>query len=243
MKNNPVFSNIETNNAYYDEVERATYKGISIKTFVLLGIAILVAAMVAFYLPTILVNNPEAFYGMLIGSSIIGFISVMVGRMSARASKYASAIYAMCEGIFLGSLTWVVESVYPGVAGVAVFSALAIFAVMLTLFATGILRVGSKMRRFCFALTLGAMAILLITSITYMFGGVQNIGVLILIEAFLLFYGVITLSLNFDEARFVVNSGASKDAEWTVALGLMVSLVYIYIEIVRLLVLIAASRD
>ena len=239
MKNNPVFSNIETNNAYYDEVERATYKGISIKTFVLLGIAILVAAMVAFYLPTILVNNPEAFYGMLIGSSIIGFISVMVGRMSARAS----AIYAMCEGIFLGSLTWVVESVYPGVAGVAVFSALAIFAVMLTLFATGILRVGSKMRRFCFALTLGAMAILLITSITYMFGGVQNIGVLILIEAFLLFYGVITLSLNFDEARFVVNSGASKDAEWTVALGLMVSLVYIYIEIVRLLVLIAASRD
>ena len=243
MRSNPVFSNISTNEGYYDEVERATYKGIAIKTFILLGIAILVAAMVAFYLPTILTNNSGAFYGLLIGSSIIGFISVMVGRMSAKGSKYASVIYSLCEGIFLGSLTWVVESVYPGVAGVAVFSALAIFAVMLTLFATGILRVGSKMRRFCFALTLGAMALILITSITYMFGGVQNIGVLILIEAFLLFYGVITLSLNFDEAQQVVKVGASKDAEWSVSLGLMVSLIYIYIEIVRLLVLLAANRD
>ena len=67
-------------------------------------------------------------------------------------------------------------------------------------------------------------------------------GLMIFIEAFLLIYGVITLSFNFQEAQYVVQSGASKGAEWCVALGLMVSLIYIYLEIVRLLMLIIASR-
>ena len=134
MKQSPLFSNIQTGEAYYDEVERATYKGITIKTFILLAITTIVAAMVVLNLPAILNNNPTMFTVTLVIASIVGFISVMVGRISERNAKYASVIYSACEGLFLGTLTLMVELVAPGAATISVFSTLIIFDVMLTLF-------------------------------------------------------------------------------------------------------------
>lgn len=245
MKQSPLFSNIQTGEAVYDDVDRATYKGITVKTTILLLITILIAAVVAFALPTILANNPMVFYVTLVISSVVGFISVFVGRMSERKAKYASVIYSICEGLFLGTLSAIVETYVPGVVTTAIFSTVVLFAIMLILFATGIMRVGSKFRSICFGLTLGAIAIIPLMFIFNMFipdyGTYLNI--MIGVEVFLLFYGVITLALNFAEANAVVAMGASKDAEWSVSLGLLVSIVYIYVEVVRLLVLIAARSD
>ncbi|MCM1130395.1 MAG: Bax inhibitor-1/YccA family protein [Roseburia sp.] len=244
MKQSPLFSNIQTGEAVYDDVDRATYKGITIKTVILLLISVLIAAVIAFALPTILTNNSTTFYVTLVVSSIVGFISVIVGRSSERKAKYAAVIYAICEGLFLGSLSAIVEAYVPGVVKTAVFSTIVLFAVMLTLFATGVIRVGSKFRSICFGLTLGALAIILLVSLFSLFVDYQTyFGIMIGVEVFLVFYGVITLSLNFAEANAVVSMGASKDAEWSVALGLLVSIIYIYIEIVRLLALLAARSD
>ena len=244
MKQSPLFSNIQTGEAVYDDVDHATYKGITVKTVILLLIAVLIAAVVAFALPTILANNPTTFYVTLVVSSIVGFISVIVGRMSERKAKYASVIYAVCEGLFLGSLSAIVEAYVPGVVATAVFSTIVLFAVMLTLFATGVIRVGSKFRSICLGLTLGAIAIILMVSLFSLFIDYQTyFNIMIGVEVFLVFYGVITLSFNFAEANAVVAMGASKDAEWSVALGLLVSIIYIYIEVLRLLALIAARSD
>lgn len=244
MRQSPLFSNIQTGEAIYD-VEHATYKGICIKTFCLLLITTIVALFTGLYLPTIIAaGNYNAFYIMLIVASVIGFISAMVGRMSDRKAKYASVIYSACEGLFLGALTAICESMFPGVSVIAIFSTLIIFAVMLTLFATGILRVGDKFRKFCFAFGLGAIALILVTTISSFFLDYSTyLSVLIFVEFFLLVYGVITLSLNFQEAQMVVQLGASKNSEWSVALGLMISIVYIYVEILRLLVLLLANKD
>ena len=244
MRQSPLFSNIQTGEAIYD-VEHATYKGICIKTFCLLLITTIVALFTGLYLPTIIAaGNFNAFYIMLIVASVIGFISAMVGRMSDRKAKYASVIYSACEGLFLGALTAICEAMFPGVSVIAIFSTLIIFAVMLTLFATGILRVGDKFRKFCFAFGLGAIALILVTTISSFFLDYSTyLGVLIFVEFFLLVYGVITLSLNFQEAQMVVQLGASKNSEWSVALGLMISIVYIYVEILRLLVLLLANKD
>ncbi len=245
MKQNPLFSNIQTGEAIYDDVDRATYKGICAKTFFLLALAVVVAAIAAFYLPTIIASgNFTTFYVALGISAFVGFISCIVGRMSDRAAKYASVIYSACEGLFLGTLTVIVESVVPGIPAVAIFSTLVIFAVMLTLFATGILRVGSTFRKVCIAMAIGAIALLLFTSISSLFLDYGNLlGVLIFVELFLLVYGVITLGLNFKEAQTVVEMGASKGAEWSVALGLMVSIVYIYVQMIRVLLIFASNRD
>lgn len=245
MKQSPLFSNIQTGEIVYDDVERATYKGITIKTFILLGISVLIAALVAFALPAILTNNATTFYVTLVVSSIVGFIAVIVGRMSETKAKYASVIYAICEGLFLGSISAIVEAYAPGAVATAVFSTLILFTVMLTLFATGIIRYGSKMRTVCWALTLGALALtLLVTLFALFIDSYQNyLGIMIGVEVFLLIYGVITLSMNFAEANAVVKAGASKGAEWSVALGLMVSIVYIYVEVLRLILYIAARSD
>ncbi len=244
MKQSPLFSNIQTGEAVYDEVDRATYKGITVKTCILLLVSVIVAALVAFALPAILTNNPVTFYVTLMISSIVGFVAVLIGRMSERKAKYASMIYAVCEGLFLGSISAIVEAYVPGVVATAVFSTIVLFAVMLTLFATGVMRVGSKFRSLCFGLTLGALGIILMVSLFSLFIDYESyLNIMIGVEVFLLFYGVITLSLNFAEANAVVSMGASKDAEWSVALGLLVSIVYIYIEVVRLVALIAARSD
>lgn len=245
LRQSPLFSNIQTGEAVYDDVDRATYKGITVKTCILLLVSVIIAAFIAFALPTILTNNPTTFYVTLGISSIVGFIAVMVVRLSERRAKYASMIYAVCEGLFLGSLSAIVESYVPGVVATAVFSTIVLFTVMLTLFATGIMRVGSKFRSICFGLTLGALAIIPLMFIFSMvipdYGTYLN--VMIGVEVFLVFYGVITLAFNFAEANAVVSMGASKDAEWSVALGLLVSIVYIYVEVLRLIALIAAKSD
>ncbi len=246
MKQSPLFSNIQTGEMYYDEAERATFKGICFKTFFLLAITTLVAGFIAFALPEIIMTgNANTFYIILMVSVFVGFISVLVGRMSERAAKYASFIYSVCEGLFLGSLACVLKYAFPdtNISIIAVFSTLIIFLIMLTLFATGILRVTNTLRKFAFAFSLGAIALIMFSIIGSFFMNIgAYMGLMIFIEAFLLIYGVITLSFNFQEAQYVVQSGASKGAEWCVALGLMVSLIYIYLEIVRLLMLIIASR-
>lgn len=244
MRQSPLFSNIQTGEAYYDDVERATYKGITIKTFILLGISIIIAAFTAFALPEILINNLNAFITLLVVSSIVGIICVFVGRLSERKAKYASVIYSVCEGLFLGSISAIAETMVPGAVTTALFSTIIIFAVMLTLFGTGIIRVNNKFRSFCWIFTIGALAIVLMMSLFSLFitNYTQYLGIMILIEFFLLIYGAITLSLNFAEANAVVERGASKGAEWSVALGLMISIVYIYIEVLRL-VMLFASRD
>lgn len=244
MRQSPLFSNIETGEVVYDNVECATYKGITVKTCILLIIAALIASFTAFALPSILVNNFGVFYITLAISSIVGFISVIVGRTSERKAKYASVIYAVCEGLFLGSLSAIAEAFVPGVVTVAIFATIAIFSVMLILFATGVIKVGSKLRSIAFGLTIGALALILMTFILQFFIDYSTyLGIIIVVEAFLLFYGIITLSFNFAEASSVVQRGASKDAEWSVSLGLLVSIIYIYVEVVRLIVLLAARRD
>lgn len=248
MKQSPLFSNIQADSMIFDEADRASYKGITIKTFFLLALATIVGAITAFFLPTIIeTDNFGPFYVLLCVSSVIGIIAVVVGRLSPKLSKYFSSIYSLCEGLFLGTLTALVSQFAPGIAPIAIFSTIIIFSVMLTLFGTGLLKVGTKFRRFCLAFTIGAIALTFFSVImSLFFDGIfsssSTFGLFFAIELFLLIYGIITLGLNFAEAQFVVDTGASKEAEWQVALGLTVSLIYIYVELVRIIFMLSQKN-
>ncbi len=242
MRTSPIFSNIQTGEAYYD-AEKATYKGITIKTFILLAITVIMSAAVFFYLPKIITSgNLGAFSGVLVGALIIGFISVLVGRLSERAAKVSSFIYAIAEGIVVGAISCIAELFVSGVVAIALGATFIVFSVMLTLFATGVIRVGSKFRSFMFAFIIAFIPIMIITIVASIFiADVKTyLGLMIFIELIYLAYGIFCLLLNFKEAQMVVDSGCSKNAEWSVSLGLMVSLVYIYLEILRLILYITA---
>ncbi len=242
---NPVFSKIEVGTTHYQDVDAASYKGITIKTALLLGVTVLVGIITAYLLPTILANNPAGLYVALVVSSIVGFIAILVGRLSSRASKYAGVIYSACQGLFLGTLTAIAEAYFEGIGSLAIFSTLIIFGTMLVLYAVGVLRKGNFFRKMAYGMTFGAMILLIFTSIFGLFmpSIYSNLPLMIGLEAFFLIYGVVTLIFNFDEATYVVESGCTKDAEWNVSLGLTVSILYIYVEILRLLILIFMNND
>jgi len=119
---------------------------------------------------------------------------------------------------------------------------LIVFATMLILFATGIIRVGTRFRSFMLAFVFAIIPILIITIVaSFVVQDVKTyLGIMIAVEIFYLAYGIFCLLLNFKEAQMVVDSGCSKNAEWSVSLGLMVSLVYIYLELLRLITYITA---
>ena len=241
MRPSPLYSGVSTSTDFYD-VDRASMKGVSIKTFIFLGIAAIVAVITAIFLPTMLEANPYGLFFVLMFASIVGFISVLVGRSSERAAKYCGIIYSVCEGLFIGTLSRIIEEVLPGASIVAVFSTLIIYFVILSLFSMGIIKPSNGFVKFALGFAFAAIALVLFTSIFNIFLPIENLGILIAIEAFLLIYGVITLILNFMEASCVIEAGCSKNSEWCVALGMTVSLIYIYIEILRLIMLIVTSK-
>ncbi len=242
---NPVFSNIATGTTHYEDVDAASYKGIVIKTSILLLITVAVAIATALALPTILVNNPMGLYVALVVSAFIGFMAVIIGRMSTGAAKIGGIIYGVCQGLFLGTISAICEMAFPGIGTVAAFSTILIFGVMLLLYATGVFRQGSFFRKLAYAVAIGAVVLILFVSLFSIFSPIllDNIGVVIGIEAFLLLYGAITLIFNFDEANAVVQAGCTKNTEWSVSLGLIVSLIYIYVQVLYLLLLIFANSN
>ena len=247
MKESPLFSKIQTGVYTSDNADSASYKGITIKTLFLVGITALVAAVIAFYLPRIIQNgNLGVYLGALIASAIIGFIAVIVGRLSDRAAKYASFIYAVCEGLFLGFVCLVADLYIPGVVAIAVFATLGLLLVMLLLFATDVIRGGSVFRRVFIAFVLIALPTVLITylALTFWVKDYQTYMALIMaIVAIYLLYGTFCLVMNFSEAQGVVERGASKDSEWSVALGLEVTIIYLFVQILRILLIVMDKKN
>ena len=247
MKASPLFSKINTGAAYRDEADCASYKGITLKTLFLVGITAIVSAIIAFYLPTIIKNgNLQGYLVALIVSAIVGFIAVIVGRLSDRAAKYASFIYAVCEGIALGFICLIADLYIPGVVAIAVFATLGLLFVMLLLFATGVIRAGSIFRRVFIAFILIALPTVIITylALTFWVKDYQTYMMLVMaIEVIYLLYGTFCLVMNFGEAQSVVEAGASKNSEWSVALGLEVTIIYLFIQILRILLIVMDKKN
>ena len=236
MKPTPLFSNIKTGAATYDEIDKATYKGITIKTLLLFLITVAVALTTMFVLPRYIDSsqNIAPLIAGLIIAAIVAFVSVLIGRLSYRLAMPFSIIYSLAMGFLLGFVTTIAEAYVPGIAITAAVGTLIIFGIMLLLFFTGVIKASNKLMAIALGLLLGGVAISLFTFIMVWTGRItttQYLWLLLLIEGLYLLYAVIMLTFNFCEAVAVVNMGATKNAEWSVALGLMSALAYIYIEL------------
>ena len=161
--------------------------------------------------------------------------------MSPRASAVCGILYAIGEGAFLGALSLLLNLVYEGIALVAIISTIVVFCAMLGVFASGIIRNKSKI--YSFTVTLGISLILmalamLIMSIFPVFNSIMNnLGVMIAVEALFIIYACAMLLTNFNEAQELVKGGCDKSYEWCCAFGLLISILYIYIEVLRLLLI------
>ena len=244
MKPTPLFSNIKTGAATYDDSDKATYGGITIKTVILFILTVAVAIGTILIVPQFVESgNIAPLIAGIVISAILALISAIVGRLSYNLAMPFSIIYSLSMGFLLGFITEVAEEFVPGIAITAVFATLIIFGIMLLLFFTGVIKPSRKLLGIGLGFLLGAISLSLFTLIMAWTGVISltaYLWLLLLIEAIYLIYAVVMLTFNFCEAVMVVNNGAIKKAEWSVALGLMSALAYIYVELLRILLIIAS---
>lgn len=247
--NNPVFNRMEKQEEVFVG-QQASYLGITLKTVLLFAVAIL------FGLFTIGLadSNPNLFIGILIASMFTGFISVLVASMNVRLAPIFSIIYAMSEGVALVIISLIYGAAFGGANFIllAVLITSGIFVGMLALYSTRLIQVTSRFRRVVLGFGFGLIATMLFVSIASifdggamwytLFGNPDSPLVLFLSLVFIM-YGAFMLTLHFDTAENMVSNGVSKRYEWMVSLGLMVSIVYIYYQVLRLLAILASRRD
>lgn len=236
-KSSFLFSNIEQTSSYENT---ASKRGITVKTGMLLILTIVVGLLSGFYFYRGAQNgaNLNTFYGLLIGSSIEGFIAVMLGRISYRFAMPASVVYSISEGLLLGVVVTIVDAGYPGIGLNAALATMVVFGVMLLCYRANIIKVNQRFVSIMKVFTIGLL-VMLILNVILSFTLLANVqvswGLMAVIDAVLLAYGAFSILLNFAEADAVVAMGADKNAEWSVALGLEVTVIYMFIRMLRIL--------
>jgi uncharacterized YccA/Bax inhibitor family protein len=182
----------------------------------------------------------------MIGGAIGGLVLALITSFKPKIAQYTAPFYALAEGLLLGGLSAVLEAKYPGLVMKAVGLTFATLFAMLFAYKTGWIRATQKFKSGVIAATGGIMLFYLVSWILNMFG--FNMGfhsaslVSIGFSLFVVVIAALNLILDFDFIEKGAESGAPKYMEWYGAFGLMVTLVWLYVELLRLLAKFA-SRD
>ena len=191
---------------------------------------------------------PPVSYGLLIAGSIGGFITALVTIFIPRLSPFTAPVYAALEGLVLGAISAVFETMYPGIVIQAVGLSVGVLAVMLFVYGTGIIRATEKFKIGVVAATGAVCLVYLVDIVLSLFGirmpfihesGVVGIGFSLVVVVI----AALNLILDFDFIEQGVKQQAPKYMEWYGGFSLLVTLVWMYLEILRLLAKLRGGRD
>ena len=239
--NNPAFSG-----TIFGDWERAdsradvmTVRGTAAKAFALL--VILVACAVVTWRQ---IDDRGLGRGVLIGSLIGGLVFFFATVFNKRWAGFTAPMYAACEGVLLGAISNMYNSIpqYQGIVPQAIGLTFATTALMLFLYASGIIKVTGRLAAGITAAT-GALALFYLGSMVFsMFGWGGGVNMInsagplgIGISLFAVGLAAFNLLLDFDFIETGARSNAPKYMEWYGAFGLMVTLIWLYLELLRLL--------
>jgi len=231
--NDNTFSTFER---YQAQENQMTLQGTVNKTGILL-VAVVLGAAWTWRLMA--VKNP-AVMGWMIGGLIGGLICCIAICLRKTWAPVLSVPYALCEGLFLGGLSAYFEKLYPGIVPQAVGLTFGTLFCLLFAYKTGFIKATENFKLGVVAAT-GGIALLYLASFILGFFGwgipfIHEAGWLgIGFSAFVVVIAALNLVLDFDFIENGANRGAPKYMEWYGAFGLLVTLVWLYIEILRLL--------
>ena len=201
---------------------------------------LLVIAAASYTWNLVLGDDPGRAGTMAIVGGIGGFIMAMITIFRPKSAGYTAPVYAILEGMFLGAISAVINAKYPGVAFQAVLLTIGTLFSMLFLYRSGRIRATPKFRKGVMMATGAIFFAYMISWIMSMFGmsmgfmhssGLLGIG----INMVIIVVAAMNLILDFDFIEKGSQAGAPKYMEWYGAFGLMVTLVWLYIEFLRLL--------
>lgn len=237
---NPVLSDkaFENVNAY-DQSSPMTVQGTTNKAFLLFGLILLSASWVW--------SDPAKLSLYFFPAVIVGLILALVTVFKKEWAMYTSPVYALAQGVTLGGVSAIFEKMYPGIVMQAVGLTFGTMFALLLAYKTGVVRVTDNFRLGVFAATAGIALFYFVTWILSFFnmnvGIINNNGMMgIVFSLFVVVIAALNLVLDFDFIESATRSGAPKYMEWYGAFGLMVTLIWLYMEILRLLAKLR-SRD
>jgi uncharacterized YccA/Bax inhibitor family protein len=185
---------------------------------------------------------PLAWGGLIVG---IGLTFLLMFK--PHLAKFIAPIYALAEGFFVGAISRMYETYYDGIVVQAAGATIAVFAVMLVLYRTRIIKVTNRFRKIVVSATIGIMAFYGVCLLIRLFAGAGSVSFLsspsplgIAFSVFVAGLAAFNLALDFDFIENGAKQGLDKKFEWYAAFGLLVTIIWLYLEILRLL---AKLRD
>ena len=229
-------------NWWDEESNLMSIEGVAEKTGILLLITATTAMMTAF-------SMPEAFSLILIGA-LGGFIVAMMVIFSGSMNPILICSYAALEGLVLGGITWIFE-VGLDMPGIGILAALLTFLIlggMIAIYRAGLIA-WDRNTQIAVSSALIAIVFIYLISIIGSVSGWYDVPYIhsagpigILFSLFVVGIGALCLVADFDFIEKGVERGAPKQLEWRAAFGLMVTLIWLYLEILKLLAKIASRR-
>lgn len=243
---NPAFSSSRFQEALQDfaGTGQMTMKGTATKTLLLFALVFLTATITW----KMFGAGSSALMPCIIAGGIGSFVCALVCCFKQDMAHIFGPIYALCEGLLLGAVSAQYDAIFDGIVLQAFMITMAVSAVVFVCYRQGILRASNTFVKVIAFATMGIGAFYLITFVANLFGAhisVMNMGwVGIVIQLVIVGIAALNLVLDFKTIEDGVQTGAPAQFEWYAAFGLMVTLVWIYLEILRLLfILLARSRD
>lgn len=218
--------------------EAMTVQGTVNKTGILLICAVATAAWTwSIFLHS---RSPQAVAPLALVGVIGGLVFALATIFKKTWAPVTAPIYALLEGLVLGSVSAILEVRFPGIAIQAVSLTFGTMVALLLAYRSGVIRVTDKFRLGIFAATGGIALFYVVEMILGLFGvhftavngsGVMGIG----FSVFVVIIAALNLVLDFDFIESGARAGAPKYMEWYGAFGLLVTLIWLYFEILRLL--------
>jgi uncharacterized YccA/Bax inhibitor family protein len=217
---------------------RMSFDDVVTKTAVTIGTLAIAAAIAWLLVPTAL------YLPAMVLSGLVGFVVVMVVSFRRNVSPGLVLAYAAIEGIFIGMISKVFEYQFPGIVGQAVLSTFIAAGVTLAAYKFFNIRVTAKFQKVVVISTLAFAAMMLVNFIFSLFTGSPGLRggltgevspIAYLFSAIAIVLAVLNLVLDFDYVERGVAMGAPARESWRAAFGLTVTMVWLYVEMLRLL--------
>lgn len=221
-----------------------TYDDAMVKTLILLAVAVVSGAVAMALTPSIGTNGILV---LAIGGALAAFVIGMVAAFQKMVKPWLAVGYALLEGVALGALTGAVDTLYPGIGLQAVLGTAIVVAVAVFLHVSGKVRTTPKGRR-----------IVSVVLISYIIFGIMNLvlvwtGILpgfgMRGGAFGIVLGLVIIAIagymlisDLETVKLAVQNSAPREFAWTCAFGIVMTILWIYVEVLRIAMILASNR-
>ncbi|MFE9765877.1 Bax inhibitor-1/YccA family protein [Streptomyces sp. NPDC005808] len=186
-------------------------------------------------------------FGLAIGSALIAFVLAMVQSFKRTASPALILGYAAFEGVFLGVISEMYNSQWSGAPFQAVLGTMAVSGATLLIYKAGWIRVTARYARIGMAIAIAFILVMAVNLLLVAFGvaedgGLRSMGPLGAIVGILaIVLGAFFLTLDFKQIEDGIAYGAPREESWLAAFGLTMSIVWIYVEMLRLVAIFSGN--